>query len=411
MLVFTLSSGIVQSQESGSLSYEGLPELVKSNNQSVKSARLMVKASEKRTGHLLRSFLPTIKASVGYENYSTINLENRSDPYGGIEGSINIFKFGRDNLEEKIRDAKLKKSKASSQINYNLQLYEARKIYWKIVYQNEIIKILEMALNKNKKLLESANRRIKRGITTKTDRLEFDLYALDLNTNIESLRHENKILKIALGRYLGKDIGDLAVRIYSIPHDHDEVLLSESFNKEHNSSVKLTKASSELLDFQSKKANRWWTPSVDVYGGYGLYTVRQRDFLDRADRDDTWVGVRLTMNIFDGDRSNSEARFLEAKASSIKEKLNYLFNEKEAEFKIIQEEMKHAHELTHVSEDKMKKGNTYFVRTIREYDKGVKNSLDALSSLQRIVSFKVEYAKIRLDYQNKKMALQKMKGI
>ena len=410
-LAFALISTNVFAQGSGQLSYGELIDLVKNNNASVQSARLMVEASEKRTGHLLRSFLPNIKTFVGYENYTTSGLENRTDPYGGIEVSVNIFNFGRELAEENIRKAEYRQSQIASNIDFNSKLYEARQIYWKIVYHQELIKILEKARNKNNSLLKAANQRIKRGLTTETDRLEFDMYDTDLETNIESIRHENKILKIALGKYLGVDVRTKEIGFAAIPHDHDEDLIGEVFEKNSNLSVQMAEASHSLLRFKSLKAKKWWTPSVELYGGYAFYTARDRTFLDRADRDDTFAGVRLTMNLFDGNKSSSEFAAVAAISAAAEARLKYIFEEELAEFAIIQEEMKHAHELTHVSENKIKKGESYFKRTLEEYDKGVKNSLDALSALKRVVSFKAEYAKIRLDYQNKKAALKKMKGI
>lgn len=406
--LFSLSS---YANNAGSLSYRDLPELVKNNDGSVQSARLMVKASEKRTGHLLRSFYPTLKAVAGYENYTTINIDNRSDPYGRIEASLNIFRFGQDKLEDKMRNSELQRSKAELALNYNSKLFEARQIYWRIVYHSELIKVLKAARSKNKNLLRSANHRIKRGIITKTDRLDFEIYQTDLDSNVESFEHENKILKIALSKYIGANDTSINIGKAFIPHEHNEKLLNEQFNSEKSPTAKLALASSDLFQFKSKKAKRWWTPSVELYGGYGLYTVRQRDYLNRADRDDTWLGIRLKMNIFDGNKSSSESAFFAARAAAEKEKSKYANKEESVRFKMFQEEMKHAHELTHYSEDKVKKGEIYLQRTLKEYDKGVKNSLDALSSLKRIVSFKAEYAKIRLEYQLKKATLERIKGI
>ncbi|MCY4523692.1 MAG: TolC family protein, partial [Halobacteriovoraceae bacterium] len=140
-------------------------------------------------------------------------------------------------------------------------------------------------------------------------------------------------------------------------------------------------------------------------------TKRDRAFGNRAYRDDTFAGFRLTMNIFDGLRSSNESASLNIKSKAAETRLNHVIKTLNDQFEIIKEEMIHAHELTHVSEEKIKQGELYFKKTLREYDKGIKNSLDVLNSLQRIVSFKTEYAKIRLDYQNKKASLLKMKGI
>ena len=406
-----LSSGNIRAQQSGELLYADLPRLIKENNGSVQSARLLAKASEKRTGHLMRSYLPHVKTFVGYENYKTATSDLDSQPYGGVEVRMNIFNFGKDTLDEDIRKAEHKKNQTSEILNYNEKLFGARKIFWRIAYHNELVEVLKKAELQNKKILASANRRINRGLTTKTDRLEFNMYAKDLESNIESLEHESKILKIALSTYLGKDVRFRSIKIKSIPHEHDDALINENFDKQSNANVRFAEATSALLKAKASKSKKWWTPAIDVYGGYSLYTSREREFTNLSDRDDTYAGVRLTMNIFDGFKSSSESASQSAKSAAADTKLKYITEKFKGQFEVIKEEMKHAHELTHFSEEKIKQGEVYFKRTLEEYDKGIKNSLDVLSSLQRIVSFKTEYATIRLDYQNKKTALLKIKGI
>lgn len=412
LIAFLFSTGSLNAQVSGELKYEDLPRMIKANNGSVQSARLLVEASEKRTGHLMRSYLPNVKAFAGYEKFTTGTLDSTSQPYGGLEVSLNVFNFGKDSLEEDIRKASYRKSKAASNLNFNTKLHEARQIYWLIAYHNEIIEVLSKAKSQNKKILASANRRIKRGLTTKTDRLEFDMYAKDLETSIESLEHENKILLIALSKYLGTNVRSMAINIKSIPHDHDDALVDGKFNKKTSPGILHAQATSDLFKSRAYKSKKWWTPSIELYGGYSLFTQRQRlEFENRSDRDDTYIGIRLTMNLFDGSRSSSEAAAQSSKFAASEANSRYVAEEMSSEFEVVQEEMKHAHELTHVSEDKIKQGDVYFRRTLGEYDKGIKNSLDVLSSLQRIISFKTEYARVRLDYQNKKAALLKLKGI
>jgi hypothetical protein len=64
-------------------------------------------------------------------------------------------------------------------------------------------------------------------------------------------------------------------------HGFDELsadeLLTLPMNLEDHQDILLLKKQAEIAELQKKQSNRWWTPAVDVYEGYALYTFRQRN--------------------------------------------------------------------------------------------------------------------------------------
>ena len=69
------------SDEGIRLKFGDLPKLVDERNLHVSGAKAFVHASEKGTGHLARSFLPTLEAYVGGETFRTGPFSTTSQAY------------------------------------------------------------------------------------------------------------------------------------------------------------------------------------------------------------------------------------------------------------------------------------------------------------------------------------------
>ncbi|MFN8845464.1 MAG: TolC family protein [Bdellovibrionales bacterium] len=113
--------------------YDDLKQLVLEKNENVESAKLHMKAQKDRTGRLVRSFLPQISATVGQEQFKTGSVKTENQEYWRLEASVNLYKGGRDHLEDKIRDSQLTLSQTFLSLEYQKELKEARLAYWKII--------------------------------------------------------------------------------------------------------------------------------------------------------------------------------------------------------------------------------------------------------------------------------------
>src|SRR5687768_9611401 len=80
------------------LKYEELPRLLREKNRGVQASSLSVEAARERTGSLTRSFLPRVEAIGGAEHFKTGNYPVATQPYGGIEATVNVFRGGLDSL-------------------------------------------------------------------------------------------------------------------------------------------------------------------------------------------------------------------------------------------------------------------------------------------------------------------------
>ncbi|MBI2069369.1 MAG: TolC family protein [Elusimicrobia bacterium] len=381
------------------LNFEDLSRLIQGKNENIRGANLLAESAQARRGHLPRSYWPQIKAEGGSERFQTGRYATATQPYGSAEARINIYQGGKDALEEKGRESQSRIAGAEAKKVFSAELLEARKLYWMIVCVREMVRILESALEQNERNLKAAQRRIQSGLAAETDRLEFEIHRTQLKEEIASLNHEAQLIQISLAPLLGLDITTRFTTPENIPHGHDDDLLAASIEVKENPLVETLSAKSVLIETQSLQAQRWWMPSLDLYGAYQLYTLRDRDYLTQTLRDDRVVGVNLRMFLFDGFRSRADARSFSLAQKGFELQRAQAALTIEAQVKRAKEEMRHLHELIHNGENLIEQSSKYLAGILDEYRRGVKNSLDVLGASQKYLGFQRQYAQRRRDYQ------------
>lgn len=374
-------------------------ENVLKKNLAVHSFGKTKEAEEARKGYLGRSFYPILILELGQEKFQTGTYKSRSEPYGLIEARFNLFRGGRDEIESNIRDLNAQIAENNRNLALRGEINKIRKLQFQIMFNNELISILEKELEVNKRLKAGALQRAKSGITTRSDTLEFTIHESELMESIESLHHENKILYIGLKPLLGLGPEEELEFTAVLEHQHDDELIKKSYSFNKHPEVETLNAEFERLENQKKSSQRWWTPSLDLYGGYYLYTLRDRDYLAIREREDRVVGLRLTMELFDGRKGSTEATATSYQSESKRIMARHTEKQTEAKFIMLKEELMHTHEVMHYVLDRIKKSKDYLNLTMKEYDRGVKNSLDALTAMQRYYRFEKEYLEKKKEYQ------------
>lgn len=382
------------------LSFEDLPKLIREKNKNVEGAVLARDAAQIKTGHLLRSYLPSIKGHTGAETFETGVYTTQTQPIWGVEANINIYRGGKDFLEDKVRSSQANAANASLQRTFSNELQTARKLYWQIVSNRESIRSLKASLEQNDRNLAMANRRISRGLSSETDRLEFQIHKNQLKEEIESIEHDTTLLQISLSAILGAEKSTMFKTAEVVPHVHDEELLKKKVEIEKHPDYVFLKFNHESLYSQHRQLGRWWLPSIDVYASQQLFNLRERDFLTESDRIDTVAGARLTLE-FDFVKA-AESSSLGLQAQGIEKQSQQKARSLESDVEVAKEELKHDHELIHYSEERVEQGKKYLARVLDEYNRGVKNSVDVLSAAQRYLTFQREFTQRRTNYQIRK---------
>jgi outer membrane protein TolC len=380
------------------------------NNLSIQGKTQAVEAEKVRQGYLGRSFVPSINLDLGQEQFQTGRYRNYTHPYGALEARLNLFRGGRDRIESEIRDLSFKSAEHNRSAVFRQELNQVRKIKFLIIYNNELIRILEDEFQQNKKFQAQAERRGRSGVASRSDVLEFTIYNSELEEGIESLKHENKILKISLFPLLNVNSADELTFAPGLVHEHDDQLMGKTFEAKKHPEIVAKKNEYEGFKLKKQSTGLWWTPSLDIYGGYYLYTLRDRDYISQSARDDRVIGARITFELFDGMKSINEKSAAHYQAEAKNLEAQYLEKKTDAQYLMLKEDLMHTHEVMHYVQDRIKKSKDYLRITLDEYDRGVKNSLDALTAMQRYYRYEKQYLEKKKEYQTIKADILALRG-
>jgi hypothetical protein len=126
--------------------------------------------------------------------------------------------------------------------------------------------------------------------------------------------------------------------------------------------------------------------------------LRDRDYIDDRLRVDTVLGVRLSIE-WDFTYLSSDASAAKLQSEGYEMLANHKQRTLEASIQTAKEELKHNHEIIHSSEARLGQVKTYVMKTLDEYNRGVKNSIDVLGATQKQLGFIKENAERRKEYQ------------
>lgn len=376
---------------------DSLPKLIREQNQRVRAARDFLRAAEREAGHLGRSYLPTVEAEAGRETFRTGEEDRRTEPYGTIGAELNVFRGGQDKYYGRQKSADVEAALAEYDQALRSELQKARDVFWALAFQREMEKALQEAMRANETFLKSAEKRIASGITTSTDRLEFEMFRRQLEQDLARLKTE--ISRAEKTLLLLTQSSATIVTPAAIPHDHAAPPLASAFDPASHPSVRALDASYAGAKAFASQAARWWTPSVDLYSHYSLYTFRDREFDDKENRDDTVLGGRVSLLLFDGMQSRAGSKASYLRSEGFAKSREQAERELRLEAELTQAELQQLHDLVHSAEEGVELGGRYLKNTASEYSRGVKNSPDVINALEKNVELKERDAAIRRDYQ------------
>ena len=377
--------------------FEDLPQLVREGNGRVAGAIRSLQEEEAGTGHLTRSYLPRISVEGGAEVFNSGRGDGQTQPFASISAQINLFRAGRDSLEESVRSKGVLRRQLDQKATWVDELTAARLDYWNLIALQEVIQATEDALAQNSLNKAQAAKRVVAGFGSETDRYEFEIYQATLEQELRRL----KLQKKSLGKRLQLRVG--TSQEITVPgkliHEHDDQLLVAQLSPAQHRTVQRLILEMESADLRRSQVSRWWTPSLDAYGGYFLHTFREREYANASDRAERVIGAKLSFSLFDGLQSRSEMGALAARRDSLQALALHESREVSARFDQVKEELLLAHELIHGAETNVEQGLKYLRGTTSEYARGQKNSVDVMGATIRYLELKKRWIEIRRDYQ------------
>lgn len=406
-LIFLFSASVNASIE---LNYNDLEKKLIESNEHIAAAKKFKEAASYREGHLRRKFYPTLGLEAGAEKFTTGPYNGLEQPFGTAKLNINLYNGNRDQIESKTIDVLSLQKEIEYKKAIASGLFKVRTMYWSYFYNQEILKIYEDAKSINQKNLQLALIRIKRGISTGTDKIEFEQNSLKLDQDLAKAKIEIENIERQIKTILSIDEKESLVIKESNSYSKIETSNSESFDPSLHLDFLWLKQEKLRNDLMVKSERNWWLPTVDVYASASQFTQKDRDYLTNDERNDYTIGIVFKMNLFDGGESYNMFRSSQLYAEGLLQESLELHRDIDTEYKNAKSLYNLNHQLIINAEENIKKSEGYYQNIISEYNRGVKNSLDLLMAGQKVALSKVELAKLKMDYQLENVKIEYIKN-
>lgn len=392
------------------LRFEKLPELVQQEHPLIQAFDLEKQAAQQKEGYLLRSFLPELQFYGAQENFKKGHEDYKQQPTFGAELKVNLFNGGRDQLESQRRKLLSEKKSAQSTRVFFEELQKSRELFWQISYSKEKILLLQDLLSLNKKNLVAAEKRIRGGLATESDRMEFQMKAVDLERDLA----EEQIKIQAAQREWSVLFPNLPLELQTISakleHDHEYEKKLQHDEKDHDFLYREYELEAEALSLGAKSESRSWWPTLEAYAAYNQHNQLEEDYPRAADRAETVLGLRVSIKFSAGLESQVHASALKKESRSEELKALYMKKQTRRHLENEKAELSYLHEQIHFAQENIKRAEQYYNLTQSEYARGVKNSPDVLGASEKIYEARQKYLQILRDFQIAKSHIMSKSG-
>jgi outer membrane protein len=381
------------------VTFDNLKTLIKKQNLNVEANSLDIKAAEAQEGRLLRSFIPQIEVFSAQESFKEGSKADQSQPTHGAEAKINFFNGGRNLYEGRIQETQTNIKRFKYQISFTEELRTAREVFWKYIYAQESIGLINEMIEVNNKNLKSAQQRIIAGVATQSDRYEFELKAIELKQLHKETVLSSENLKRQIKLLLNFSSTDDFKIVGSLNHDHDYEIALKHKPSDHDFLYKEYELGSEVEKLKSDVSKSEFWPKLDLYASYKQRNQLEIDMPNASDRIERVAGIKLTINLNEGYENYRQAKASLFEAESLVKRAQ--FQKREVELHVESEisELDLLHSQVHDSDLSVKIADKYFKATLSEYARGVKNSPDVLGASDKLFETKNKRLEIIRDFQ------------
>lgn len=376
-----------------------LKSLIESKNAHIEASKLEVEAAEQRKGSLWRSFLPSIELYAAKENYKVGQLNQQTQPSYGATASVNIFNGGRDWLDADIRDLEWQKKTFQQARVESETLETARNTYWQIIFSQEKVQLLEATIKLNNDSLKAAVRRINSGVATESDRMEFEMKAVELDQEMAETKLEFESQKRSLAVLLGIDDYKEMSFNEKLEHEHEYEATLAHNKKDHAFLYKETELQAEVSRLEASQHNRSWIPRLDAYASYNQFNEREKDEPDAIDRRESVVGVRVSLSLGSVFDSYYESASLKKEAMSAQKLADLQRKEIDIHVSTEMAELELLHSQVHAAEENIIRAEKYHKLAQSEYARGVIGSQEFLAASEKLYEIKNKKIEIIKDFQ------------
>ncbi len=289
-------------------------------NPEIAGARENVRAAEAKKTSAYAGFLPTIKASIGYETTersgsSGVPVTTGTGWTAGVNGSWNLFSGFSDHAKLKQADADLSVTEAALTIARAKTSSDLKGAFEAVAYSREYSKLSAQILKRREENLRLVQLRYESGRENKGSVLLSEAYLEQAKYDDLQARNSVRTSSVALSKILAVDgDGTAAIEVAGNVPIADPPMRSPDFNALVLTTPEYSQAilQATSLDEARRVARASFFPTLDLTSSIGK---RGDDFFPEG-TDTRTFGITLNIPIFSGGRDYGSYKAAVATASA-----------------------------------------------------------------------------------------------
>jgi outer membrane protein TolC len=409
LLLFLATSLSAAQEPLEKVTLENAKKYAVSHNFEVISLRRALEEAQAKEGRSRSPYFPKLGVAGGADTQLTANgNSNAAIAFGYLE--YNIFNGFSDHYRNQI--ASLEKEKAEIKLKrteFKVGL-EVERVFHLYIFKKTVLKLKNEALKLNETHKKMAAQKMRSGLSSSSDVMEFDLKDAVLRSDLLLLQQELEETRTLLRKLLGEEVGSKIEPVGTLQHQHLKGSLNDLVKRIRNESEPVLIAAKDLsiANFESKVSTSKWLPKVDVEvaAGYLPWDLRQ------VPSGQAQIGGKVVLKYdifsgFDNYFQQNETTANRAKLEALlKEAILSAMSDTENAFRKIRTIQARV-DLEQENEQRAKK---YYGSVMSEYKRGVKNSADLRVAADSLFDVSVKGESFKYEFLSSRIELERALG-
>lgn len=378
------------------ISLEQAKQMALANNRTIQALKFELAGLKAQQQGQQSAFYPEIGVAGGY-HLEKVEQEREGEPVAFVYGRFNLFNGFRDMYAIDSADLAVKQKR----IHYNEQRFDLEidleRAFDAYLYHKKNLQLTHQAIEINQQHQQAVKKLREAGQVTQTDFMEFEIKQANLRSMLVTLKKHLAALQIEFARLLGVDKDQALAPQGELQH----VTLSESLDSvlqkaKDAPQYRRLALEQQQADISNKHWRSQWMPQIDLEARGGMLPLDDRP-IEPELRDEPKMEVMVVakLNLFSGfatkwDRIQSEN---ELKASTSRAEQGYL--NVTSELKKLYSDIKHYEEKLELEEKYQAMSSRYYESVLKEYRRGVKNSMDLANAADRLIGASRTVSKLK----------------
>lgn len=373
------------------INYDQIPKLVETSLE-VKIGRESLNVSKTRTTSIGTSFIPEVSLYAIGEDSKIIKMNE--EPSAGVVATLNLFNGFKDVEQKNVHKFTYDTKKLEFQKSYNELIFQTQKYFIMAMKSQENLKALNEYNQINKGNRDLILRKVRTGLSPKSEELIFKKIELELQEKISKEENDLKIAYVNLRQILSlkreenlEIRGSLDVSSYQYIKNSKKIDLS------------IAESSESVLNSEKKMSGLWRMPKVDFYAEQSFTNHVNGEFLDEADNRKQVFGLRLVMPLVSGknfDSIEDQVKRTEIESALLRKK--YQLSQSEANDEKIQIQLDNLLNTIEVSRNKIKLSKEIMDKTFNEFKIGLKEAVSLNEATSAYIDAKQDFIDHQVDY-------------